>query len=274
MNFAVRFYRDKDTTLQDIMSFDEIIIDYLKKDVSLINFINETMLEGKRLVLDITNYSDENFNLLENKEILTAAKEACVKKSITFFICLSENQINNEDFIAFLSSIEVPFFCYNIITNLEDFIFFLSKGVSQIYVGGDLGFSLLDIHEAYPNIGLRVYPNIAQTKNSPKITGFFIRPEDIVQYSNLPITFEFFGSRTKQKILYQIYKKGVWKEDLRSIILGLEEPLIGNCLPSYFGVVRSTCKKNCALKKCTFCTEIQKISNKMTDRNLSFQYKN
>lgn len=273
MNFAVRFYRDKDTTLQDIMSFDEIIIDYLKKDVSLINFINETMLEGKRLVLDTTNYSDENFALLDNKEILVAAKEACIKKSIAFFICLSENQIDNTDIINFLSSTEIPFFCYNIVTNLEDFIFFLNKGVSQVYIGGDLGFSLLHINEAYPNIGLRVYPNISQTKNNSKITGFFIRPEDVIQYNNLPITFEFFGPRPKQKILYQIYKKGIWKEDLRNIILGLEEPLIGDCLPSHFGVIRSICKKDCYFKKCSFCSEIQKTNNKMVNQNLSFRYK-
>ena len=107
---------------------------------------------------------------------------------------------------SLIEKCDVPYYFYDAAYSWEDFKYFLSQGVSEIIVSGDLAFDLERVRSIADenDIALRAYVNVVQSRHplSESDLGFkrfFIRPEDMDYYSNFIDVYEFYGQPNKQR---------------------------------------------------------------------------
>jgi hypothetical protein len=135
----------------------------------------------------------------------------------------------------------------------------LELGVSDVYIGGMLGFDLERVNKFVPiNIQIRSYVNICQYEwdNSKGFKTFFIRPEDLNYYSNFIDVIEFYKSEDIQNTLYEIYfHSKEWNGNLREIIKGLRVDINNYyILGSEFARRRAQCRRKCIKgERCELC---------------------
>lgn len=83
----------------------------------------------------------------------------------------------------------------------------INTGVSDIFITNDLGFDLDRVSKVAKDnkdIQIRCYLNLSQaySKNNTGFTDFFIRPEDMNEYSQYINIGEFWMGEEQQNILY------------------------------------------------------------------------
>lgn len=241
MKYAIKYYRGCPL----LSKADEIIVKYTERDAEILEFIKK-FDEKQTITLDITQLEDD----LASLEIFKAAAA-----SHNFSLLCYENQSINDFY-----SLNIPFFFPTIAQTPDQLKSFYDLGVSDIYVGGDLGFWLKDIHDSYHGlVNIRVIPNIIQTTANTypdKIKTFFIRPDDMDEYEKYIDYLEFAGPLDKQPVLYDIYRDQRWQGNLNTIIIGFSRDV--NCMnivPN-FGLTRVNCKKRCDFGKCHICDHI------------------
>lgn len=155
------------------------------------------------------------------------------------------------------------------------------RGVTDVYISGQLGFSLFDVRTIVEkfNVKVRVVPNVAQvadfgigcTQKDGNITAFWIRPEDLELYKELIDVVEFICSDEKQNIFYEIYfQDKSWSGNLGTIIAGLEE-VPNKGLPSNFTLRRIDCGKKCLLDLCHSCYKYKYLAFLVKDNNLNIE---
>lgn len=143
------------------------------------------------------------------------------------------------------------------ITDWETFnIFAYNHKVSDILIDGPLGFQAEDLKIASNDVVIRTILNYADIY---KANSFFIRPEDIELYDEVITVCE-----TLSDIIFDIYKRGVFNQDIHYLVTGLPEG-INNSMISYdFGEHRLNCGQRCMVpsKHCCWCdTELNIVRN-------------
>lgn len=229
---------------------DEFIINYKEnKSRQLVNFLNE-YAKSQRVIIRVEDS-------IEKKDIDFLALLATQNEYeiAILFEKLYPANIKKED----LQSIEIPFFFNTIATNWEILREMLELGVSDIYIGGMLGFDLERVNKFVPvNIQIRSYANICQYEwdNSKGFKTFFIRPEDLNYYSNFIDVIEFYKSEDIQNTLYEVYfHSKEWNGNLREIIKGLRVDINNYyILGSEFARRRAQCRRKCIKgERCELC---------------------
>ena len=253
MKYAVRYYKDSSA----LKKADEIILRYDDRHEP------EDLLEHldnyksiPRIILDISDYKDEDILLLDNLDTWVAAKEYYNNIAIRL-------DYSQRDIVPYLHKENIDYFFSNRVDTIDIINNFIYLGVSDIYICNELGFSLGKIadyiHECGVNI--RVYPNVAQTSADKNfgagIKTFFIRPDDTVFYEPYVDIFEFFGDTSKHAVLYDIYKSEEWLGDLNEIITDLNMSLTNVSILPDFAETRLNCDKKCGYNgRCVMCDRI------------------
>ena len=257
MKYAIRYYEG----CRALKDADEIIIKYTKKTSKLLDYIKEDIKENQRLIIDITLY-EGNFIEDGNLSIIDVAK------TLHSFLAILTS--NKDEYIEKYKERNIPFFFIDRVDSLDVMNYFIDCGVSDIYIANELGFYLGDIapyiHEK--NVIIRAFPNVAQSiiEETPVISKFFIRPDDIYLYEDLIDVFEFFGSLNRQSVLMEIYKEETWSDILDLIIIGLNLDLDNRLFNPYFGEARVNCRKRCTFGKCNICKRSFTLGETLRDQ--------
>ena len=256
-------------------SFDEISIIYNGQFSELIGFLNDH--SDKKINVIIENFDDFH-NQEEWKKFNTIYEQGITN----FEVCLTAQRPFAELTDAMLEDIEklkMSYFTGHYVTNFEQLDYLLNKGVSSIYLVEDICFDLKRAKAVCDNYGaqIRVFPNIAQSciRSAEPLKKFFIRPEDLREYSDVVDIIEFQGPLDRQMVLQRIYQKGFWYGDLSVIILDLNLSIDSNRLLPFFGKLRKDCERKCIKgHSCTMCDRMFSISEKMKENNLIISQSN
>ena len=236
---------------------DEFIIDYKEnKSKELVNFLNQ-YAKTQRVIIR-----------LEQK----------INKSEIDFLELLATQNNYNMAILFTSyprdikkflPLKVPFFIDITATNWELLRTILDLGVSDVYVGGMLGFDLERVSRFIPEgVQIRSYVNVCQYNwdNSEGFKAFFIRPEDLNYYGNFIDVFEFFDSVDIQDTLYEVYfHSQEWNGNLKEIIRGLKLDINNYyILGPEFARRRAQCRRKCIKgERCELCDGLVELTKSL-----------
>lgn len=160
--------------------------------------------------------------------------------------------------------------------NWEILQFILTLNPAEVYITNILGFCLEQVKLVCDRAGagIRLIPNLAQSawQDSPDITKFFIRPEDMGIYMQFVSGFDFVGPNNVQEVCYQAYSRGYWYGDLNEIITGLNDSIDSRRLPNEFGTYRANCKKRCITGSgCHLCKTMATFSKELEKINIGIK---
>lgn len=259
MKYAIKFYRGCET----LSKADEVIIQYIEKDPELINFAQEKIDAGQRLVVDITGYVEDYSDSLDIfKATFTAHPNFAIKLS------------NNQNVVD-LAEMNIPFFFCEGVDSYDILTEYIQMGVSDVYITNELGFDLENVHIVCQKnaVNIRVIPNMVQSRANGinNFTKFFIRPDDISFYDDLVDICEFAGLLNRQPVLYDIYTSEKWLGNLNELILGLKCEIDNKTIMPYFGSCRTSCQKRCNLGKCNICETIKNVSSTLQEKNIEIR---
>ena len=169
---------------------------------------------------------------------------------------------------------EVKWFYMDKVTSLDKMTEFKNKGVSDIYLCGEICFDLEKLapvlHEA--GIRIRVCPNYAQMNGNINPTlAFWIRPEDIDLYAQYVDVFELVPTASQNfSILHKIFfQDKKWFGPYSEIIAGYDGTLNGQTTIPMFGEYRVGCGKRCLRGgHCQMCFTSEKLSKSLYDKGI------
>ena len=270
MKYAIRFYRG----CRVLDKADEIIIKYTETEPELIKFVQSYKSTQRIIVLvpELMAYAstledDQEQDVIEeNVRIFSTAMEAHPEFAVML-------DYDHSDWVEKLEAANIPFFFCATVTSKTEFRYALKYNISDIYIGGELGFSMKEVAETCHSRGIkvRVTPNfIYNSSRFAKkfdITNFFIRPEDTEFYEQYVDVFEFRCMLTQQPAYYDIYRDGRWLGDLQYIIINLDENIDNRTILPQFQK-RANCGKRCAFDKCDICGHILTASELMIEKGL------
>lgn len=259
----------------DMTIFDEISILYDKQDRQLISFLQKHL--NQRVILIITDIED----FLQTEEWIKLNAIYEKYPDFNFTICFKEiskfQEVSNS-LLQCIKELKMPFFIGCVATNFDQLQYLCGLGVSDVYLGEDICFDLRRARAVCDRykVQIRAFPNVGQcsVKSGPALKKFFIRPEDIEEYSDYIDTLEFWGPLDRQGILLQIYKKGVWNGDLKDLILDFDLSFDSRTIMPDFAYIRKNCGRKCMKgERCSICDTVYRISQKLADKNIIFKQK-
>ena len=238
---------------QNWKNADEVSIKY-SEDKGLVNFMEQ--LKDKRIVLIVPQHFSES----EIKKLIAIKK---IYSQYNFVVCLPTYK---EDTVTSFRANGIPFYVAEPCFTWEQLNFFAKEGVSDILIGGDLGFSLPKVKkyliENFPSIHLRAAANLSMSEynGTDPIKGFFIRPEDVRVYEQYIDTIEFININLEES-LYNIYTNNFFVGGLNVLIYRVDEPIDNSIIPKSFAEKRVSCERKC-LKgaKCNLCQYIIRLN--------------
>ena len=165
------------------------------------------------------------------------------------------------------SETNIPYFFETGCSTWDQLHYLINMGVSDIYIIEQLGFELDKVKKICGDkIQLRTYPDVCQirpTKVSNSIYGFFISPSEIYLYEDYIDVCEFFKDN-KEDVLFDIYKKGKWLGNLKTLITDLNQDLYSTYLFPTFGIYRRSCGKRCLKgEHCNLCQRAIDLSKEL-----------
>ena len=245
MKYCIRYTND--FRLYDLV--DEIKIKLWEVDMNLLGYTQKIKQEKlkQRIIVDLTVLNPEvdtsTDGELYNKLVL--AKQSY--RNLAVMIDLSQLSMVN-----LLKKYDIPFFFDLVVDHWDTLQSFCELGVSDVYIGNELGFDMMRVSEYCKRrkIRIRVYPNIAQNSspiiNYDVFNSFFIRPEDQIQYEGLIDVLEFYGDLDKQEVYLSIYRNDQkWDGAVSDIIIGYIGEVMNNAVVPTFGQKRTHCRKEC-----------------------------
>lgn len=263
MAFCSRY----DSRSKYLFDIDEIIIPFHDSDKNLMEFIEAH--QNQRVIIDIKN---------EWRSFFTAIFLPIREKYSNVAIRLSEL---TDEIYSDLQKIDLPFFLNKVIVEWEGFETTTNLGVSDIYIGGQLGFELSDVARAAvrKQVRIRIHPNVAQSmyKETDPLKTFFVRPEDIDLYNRRFIsTFEFYFPEEVDlnwDVLYKAYaidKK--WNGPLKEIIIGLDSDINNMTISNRWTAQRLDCHRKCFKgSSCNVCKQFYDLSKNLETIKVRFK---
>lgn len=260
-------YHPKLKNLIDVM--DEICIKYNPKDKTLEKFMQEHPTKRFIIWVDPEIAEDDLTKIIQicqaNPDIQTAVK-------ITY------NAETAEEIQSKVHEAGISAFFEIVARDWDTFNGLMALHVSDIYIGEDLGFDLIQVSKIARAAGvkLRTFPNVCQTswKGTEPLKTFFIRPEDAEFYSQYIDCYEFFTTVQPIGTLYRIYavdKK--WFGDLNELIIGFDSSLDSRGLIDSFAEKRVSCRKRCQQGRgCLLCERYAELAQTMNEHSLYFKH--
>lgn len=246
----------------------EFNIDFkTNKDKRLINFLETYSTNHQRVNIRLSKEDDIDKAL----ELLTGIKEKYPNFNIA--LMLEPSLLYSSIFTSKLvCELKCPAYFETIFFNWDSLYEAAATGVSEVFIGGELGFDLPKVREFCNRheMRIRAYPNLASsawfgmTTNSFKT--FFIRPEDIDFYSQFIDIFEFYKGINEQNVNYHIYEKskkypGPFKEFITYYTTDEDNHFI---YPKNFAEMRHDCRKRCLYKNnCHFCDSVASLATEI-----------
>lgn len=256
MNYCAKYYSSISLSL-----FDEIIFPYESQPLS--SLIQK--YPNKKITLLITDidtfYQSKAWNILNQYPIHCCFYEPCAFQPLS------------EQAQYCMKQLTIPYYCGYIATDYAQMRYLCEKGVSELYISDTLCFDLKRATAAIKRfqVKFRAFPNIAQSeiKETPFYLKFFIRPEDVKEYSEYIDTLEFYSPLDRQETLLNIYTKGVWFGDLKELILNLNTSIDSTRIFPSFAFARMNCNQQC-LKgvSCFVCERIISLNNSLKNKGL------
>lgn len=247
--FCLSYYPSQ-TYLQEA---DEFKIKYRQADRTLQEFLKH--YQDKSIVIDVRD-SLEDIDVQLFKGLYEKYKN--FKLIIDFF---------NKDHLQKVQENEIPFFFANFITTIDQLHGLMQYHPTDMYICEELGFFLDKVSAILHanNIKVRAFPNICQSSfpDTPSLKTFFIRPDDIIIYSNYIDVFELVSDQEKQRVLFKIYKQGKWIGKISEIIPSFKGEFDSKYVMDSFGVVRTQCGKRCMYKSgsCNICDRFLDVAD-------------
>lgn len=249
-----------------LTEIDEFNIEYqLNKGRQLIKFLDIYGI-SQRVNIYIPDFFSED-NIDETIDLLIGIQEL-EKYNIT--IVGNKNIIGTIDRIKRMQEGKLSFYFSNIIDTFDDLLGAIYLGVSDVFIGRDLGFELDKVTAVIKNqnspIQVRCYANICQTFYSYDngLKTFFIRPEDVNFYSNYIDIIEFWEPEgLEKKVLYESYfHNHKWAGNLQEIIKGLKVSVNNNFfITGDFAETRYKCARKCYKgNHCALCDKLLMLS--------------
>lgn len=143
------------------------------------------------------------------------------------------------------------------VTDWETFTSLVDWGVSDILIDGPLGFSMDAINSKKGKTLIRVRPQ--ESPNAAICIGdnentFFIRPEDVDTYAPYIDILEIFSDNKEQEeVIYNIYKRKNFKNDLSILVKQLNTPVLNPFIRSDFAQKRLNCGQACKGARSSIC---------------------
>ena len=185
----------------------------------------------------------------------------------------------NESHVSLISEFREHYLNYFfdiMVSDWDSFNSAIGTGVSDIYISGELGFSLEDVFAIAEenHIKLRAIVNFAQIENpfnnNDTLKAFFIRPEDLDMYAEFIHSFEILdgGNQNILEVIYDVYQHDkLWFGELSELIANLETKIDNRTIIPQFGYFRLNCKKRCFKGSgCKLCLRIVELSETMTEK--------
>ena len=274
MKYCIRYTND--FRLYDLV--DEIKIKLWEVDMNLLGYTQKIKQEKlkQRIIVDLTVLNPEvdisTDGELYNKLVL--AKQSY--RNLAVMIDLSQLSMVN-----LLKKYDIPFFFDLVVDHWDTLQSFCELGVSDVYIGNELGFDMMRVSEYCKRrkIRIRVYPNIAQNSspiiNYDVFNSFFIRPEDQIQYEGLIDVLEFYGDLDKQEVYLSIYRNDQeWNGFVSDIIIGYIGEVMNNAVVPTFGQKRTHCRKECIKpdgESCHICEEAYELAKAINEKGLEIE---
>lgn len=243
-----------------IQDADEFKIKYRPADRTLEEFLKT--YQNKSIVIDVTdNFEDIDAQLFKG----LSEKYKNFKLIINFY---------NKDHLQRVQENEIPFFFSNFVTTVDELHGLMQYHPTDMYICEELGFSLDKVSSLlhFNNIKVRVFPNICQSSfsDTPSIKTFFIRPEDVIIYSNYVDVFELISDQDSQRTLFKIYQQQKWAGKLSEIIPTFKDNLDERYLMDSFGVIRTQCGKRCMYKpgSCNICDRFIDLADSFKENGI------
>lgn len=169
----------------------------------------------------------------------------------------------------------LPYFSKQVAIEWELFYELAHLGVSDIYIGEQLGFELDKVAAAAAKykVRTRIYPNVAQSARAETdpLKKFFMRPEDTDIYNRRYIsTFEFYMPEEidlNWDVLYRAYAINKnWHGPLNEIILGLDHGINNTYLSPRWSETRMSCARKCLKgRHCEMCNTLYELSKSIAN---------
>ena len=255
---------------------DEIRIDYRPQDETLKEFLQ--IYKDKHIYITIKD------GLFDKTETLKSFKElkndAEVPNNWTIQVSI-RSCIDSDNLTTDKVKIDaIKECCHNFMFiepaySWEELYFTLSQGVSDIYIGGELGFSLAKVKKQCKNYGsprirtiANVISGIISQNEQEQYHGFFIRPEDVQFYENLIDSIEVYGeTQNAQEAEFRAYAiTHTWFGNLNELIYDLTVDIDNRGLLQQYGKYRSKCERRC-LKGgfCDLCKSMANLSKNLIE---------
>ena len=247
---------------------DEYNINYKNKLRQLISFLDEQKKLGNRINIRLPKqYTQEDIDIL---------KSLYHDKGYTNIVVI--NPTYDAYFVDKIKEAKVPFYLETPATNWDVLLGFLSLGVTDVFVSEQLAFDLENVTKITKekNVRIRCYVNVCQSAwLNDCVKSFYIRPENVEDYSKYVDVIEFWKTEDKQDIYYKIYfidKR--WDGNLREIIKGFNKDLNNYYIvdEKEFAERRMVCQKKCLRndKRCQHCVIAQRLA-KTLEENKDYQ---
>lgn len=254
--FCLNYYPHQ-KYLKDV---DQLKILYRAADRTLEDFLEAN--KDKSIVIDVT----DSFEELDAQLLKGLYEKYSNFRLIADYFneeCLDRIKVHN-----------LPFFFCNYVKTIDELHGLMAHNPTDMYITEELGFHLDKVSKILHDNGIkvRVFPNICQSSFSEteSIKTFFIRPEDIEDYSEYVDIFELVSDEARQLIVYKIYKQEKWYGPVSEIIPSFKGTLDSRFILSNFGAVRAKCGKRCfyAPNSCNICERYTQLANSLLENNL------
>ena len=272
MKYCVPYYKN----FKYLKEVNEVKISFRTDDLTFIERLvkKEDIINGTAII-DIVD--EENFFKNNCLNLFIGLRQKY--PDINFKLCFSMAELNDENLYNQLKENDIPFFFRIIPQDLDTLSGLIDLGVSDIYIGSSLGFSLNKIGAATheKRISIRVFGNIAQSSwgRENSLKSFFIRPEDVIMYEPYVDIIEFIGDEMQLEVLYKVYAiDKEWPDKLKYIISGLNSEVNNKTIvPIAFAKARLGCGKKCVVNfPCSICTRCEEVADTLEKEQLQFKY--
>ena len=228
----------------------EIIFEYRDRE-AIPDFIEK--YPGKTFILTCYNQEDLDWNELKNYSILAQNNFLIVLNQIKFIQNCQENQIR--------------FYMGYPINSYDELNAIIKLGSEYVRLGAPLFFDLNNLKRYYPEIKIRLIPNIAYDDAYPRLNGVagtWIRPEDLNLYDPYVETIEFndIDSRKERALIKIYWEDREWPGELQTLITNLNYEGVNRMIPSEITEKRLNCNQKCmSHKNCHICTRALQLAN-------------